>query len=130
MDYAAALCLVIGFVCLVHYLGLIKRSKEAIRVAGQVVAVLRNSTLSDDEKETAMRAHAIMLFRLFLQTTVGAALSVFLPGAVLWFLSEAGWVSFESVLNVTLSWEFISGSTIGAVVVICIYSKAGHGLPE
>jgi hypothetical protein len=56
------------------------------------------------------------LFLLFLLLTLGAALALALPAGVIWILDVLQVVSLRAVIDVTLSWQFLLGSTLVGVL--------------
>ena len=112
MALAGAIFLVVGFVSLVRMFGLVRRSGEVFDLARASLAVLRNSSLDDAAKESALQSHATRLFSLFFLLTAGAGLALALPAGIIWILDVLQVVSLRAVLDVTLSWQFLLGSTL------------------
>jgi len=112
MALAGAIFLVVGFLALVRMFGLVRRSGEAFDLARASLAVLRNSSLDDAAKESALQSHATRLFSLFFLLTAGAGLALALPAGIIWILDVLQVVSLHAVLDVTLSWQFLLGSTL------------------
>lgn len=116
MALAGAIFLVVGFVVLVRIFGLIRKCGEVFELAGSSLAVLRNPSLDDAAKESALQSHAIRLFSLFFFLTAGAGLALALPTGFIWMLDALHVVSLRAVLDVALSWQFLLGSTLAGVV--------------
>ena len=112
MALAGAIFLVIGFVALVRIFGLVRRCGEVFDLARASLAVLRSSSLDDAAKESALQSHATRLFSLFFLLTAGAGLALALPAGIIWILDVLQVVSLRSVIDVTLSWQFLLGSTL------------------
>ena len=110
MSLAGAIFLVVGFVALVRIFGLIRKCGDVFDLVKSSLAVLRNPSLDDDAKESALRSYATRLFSLFLFLTLGAALALALPAAVIWILDVLQVVSLRAVIDVTLSWQFLLGT--------------------
>ena len=123
IDYAGALFLVIGFIAILKIAGLVEKSTRVIAISKQAVAVLRDEGMSDDEKENLMQGHAKQLAGLFFLLTIGGLAAVFLPFALIWAFDQAGWISADSVLNVALSWPFITATTIAIVIAVVVGRK-------
>jgi hypothetical protein len=70
-----------------------------------------------------MQAHAKRLFVLFFLLTLGAAAALLLPVGVIWLLDGAGVFSYDGVLRVLLSWEFLLGTTAGAALFFWTRSR-------
>jgi len=115
MALAGAIFLVVGFVALVRMFGLIRRCGEVFDLARASLAVLRNPSLDDEAKESALQSHATRLFSLFFLLTVGAGLALALPAGIIWILDALRVVSLRAVLDCTLSWQFLLGSTLAGV---------------
>jgi uncharacterized oligopeptide transporter (OPT) family protein len=116
VSLAGAIFLVVGFVALVRMFGLIKKCGEVLDLVKSSLAVLRNPSLDDDAKEGALQSHAKQLFSLFLLLTLGAALALALPAGMIWILDVLQVLSLRAVIEVTLSWQFLLGSTLFGVV--------------
>jgi len=116
MSLAGALFLVVGFVVLVRKFGLVQKSGDVFGLVKSTLEVLRNPSLDDAAKESALQSHAKQLFSLFLLLTVGAAAALALPTGVIWLLDLLRVLSLRSVIEVTLSWPFLIGTTLLAIV--------------
>jgi len=115
MALAGAIFLVVGFVTLVRIFGLVGKCGEVFDVARASLAVMRNPPLEDAHKERALQSHAARLFSLFLLLTAGVGLALALPAGMIWILDALEVVSLRAVLDVTLSWQFLLGSTLVGV---------------
>jgi len=115
MALAGAIFLVVGFVALVRIFGLVRKCNEVLDLARASLAVMRNPSLDDSHKERALQSHATRLFSLFLLLTAGAGLALALPAGMIWILDALEVVSLRAVLEVTLSWQFLLGSTLVGV---------------
>ncbi len=116
MALAGAIFLVAGFVALVRLFGLVKKCGNVVDLARSSLAVLNNPSLGDDVKERTLQGHATRLFSLFLTLTLGAALALALPAGLIWILDVLEVVSLRAVIEVTLSWQFLLGSTLFGVL--------------
>ena len=116
MAFAGAIFLVVGFVVLVRKFGLVQKSGDVFGLVKSTLEVLRNPLLDDDAKESALQSNAKQLFLLFLLLTVGGAAALALPAAVIWLLDVLRVLSLRSVIEVTLSWPFLLGTTLLAIV--------------
>ena len=99
MALAGAIFLVVGFVALVKAFGLLGKCGEVLDLARTSLAVLRNPSLDDDAKESALQSYAAKLFLLFLLLTAGAALALVLPAGLIWVLDLLHVVSLRAVLE-------------------------------
>ena len=116
MALAGAIFLVVGFVALVRVFGLVRKCGHVFDLVRSSLAVLRDPSLDDDAKEGAMQRHAVRLFSLFVALTLGAALALALPAGVIWMLDVLRLVSLRAVIEVTLSWQFLLGTTLLGVL--------------
>jgi hypothetical protein len=123
IEYAGAIFLVIGFVFILKIAGLVEKSTRVIDISRQAMAVLRSAELDDDAKESAMQSHAKQLVGLFFLITIGGVAAVFLPVAMIWGLDKLGLVSVDAVLDVALSWPFITASSVLIVLALVIKRK-------
>lgn len=125
IEFGGALFLVIGFIVIFKVFDLVERSRRVIGIARQAVGDLRDSAMSEDDKEVAMQAHAKRLFALFFIITVGAFAAVFAPIALVWAFDALGWVSLDAVLAVALSWPFVLGASVVIVAAIIVQRRRG-----
>jgi hypothetical protein len=123
IEYAGALFLVVGFIFILKISELVEKSTRVIGISKQAVADLRNSELSEDEKELAMQTHSKRLLGLFFLITIGGVAAVFLPYAIIWGLDTLDLISLDGVMNVALSWPFITATTVVIVVVLVANRK-------
>ena len=118
MAFAGAIFLVVGFVALIRVFGLTKKCRDVVELARSSLAVVRDPALDDDHKERALQSHAKQLFSLFFVLTAGAALALGLPTGVIWVLDRLQVVSLGRVIDVTLSWQFLLGTTLLGILVL------------
>jgi hypothetical protein len=127
--------LVVGFVVLTQWFGLVEKSKNVISITRRSLDVIRSSSLSDDEKETALQSDAKQLFRLFIILTFGATAAVLLPMGLVWICDRLGLVSLSSILDVAFSPAFLITSGILAVLALYLGSRSkgkttGYSMPD
>lgn len=128
MGFVGGVLVIIGFVVLARYLGLVEKSVRVIALSREALSVLRDATLSDDEKELAMRSHAKTFAWLFLTLTGGAAIALLAPVAVIWFLDTRGLLSLEAVLEALLSPALILGGTIVMWLSLRVWVRRRNGI--
>ena len=116
--WIAAALLVVGFVVLVRWFGLVERSQKVIAIARRSFGVIRSSSLSDEAKEALLQKDARRLFKLFFLLAVGGAAAAGLPAGLLWMCDQFGWISFASVMHVALSPMFLIVSGFVALAVL------------
>lgn len=118
MDFLGAVLVIVLFVILLNVVRLVPRTREVLSIGQQAVDTLRDSTLTDDEKEHAMRQSSLRLVRLLLILAGGTLVAILLPLVLIWLLELAGIFTVAGVLDMFLRWDFIIG---GSVVGIATY---------
>lgn len=121
--FSAACFLVLGFVFFIYVLNLVEYAHSVAQVSRHSLDIMGDATLDDDHKEKAMQDNAIKLFKLFAILTLGGALSLFVPTAIIWFIGDIGWLSFDEVVQFTLGWKFILGTTVFGLLIYQLMRK-------
>jgi hypothetical protein len=116
MPWLAAGFLVLGFVALARLLRMIERSTEVFAISRRSFDVIRDSSLSDDDKEATLQRNALQLFRLFFLLTLAGLAAVFLPLGLVWCADRLAWISLQEVMDVALSPIFLIGSGVLALL--------------
>ena len=128
IAWVVACLLVVAFVALLHAFRLPAKAREGAAMATRSFEIVRDRAMSDEEKERVLQRHALGLFRLAFQLTLGCAVAVFVPFAVLWVADHAGLVSLDAVLGVSFSWPFIVIAGVIALAAMALGSgKEGKG---
>lgn len=118
MALAGAIFLVVGFVALVRIFGLVTKCGDVFGLVRSSLAVVRNPSMDDEAKESALQSNAKRLFSLFFLLTTGAVLALALPTGVIWILDALHVLSLDAVIKVTLSWQFLLGSTLVGILAV------------
>lgn len=118
MNIVGALFVVAAFIVILHVLKLIPRGVEVTAVSRTALAVVRDPDLDDDAKAELMQRHAKRLLALFFLLTLGGAAALLLPVGLIYVLDMAGLFSFDGVMAVLVSWEFLLTTTVVSVVVL------------
>jgi hypothetical protein len=71
-------------------LGLTERSRSVLATTRESMAVMRAASLTDEQKEAALQANAIALFKSFFTLSTGLAIAALLPATVLWLCDRLG----------------------------------------
>lgn len=121
MSWIGALFILAGFIAIMRFSKLVPKSLEVVQVSRCALDDLRNPDLDEDAKETAMQSHAKRLFGLFVVLQVGTALAILVPAGLVYILDVLTVLSFQSALEVTLSWQFL-GAT-GAVFLLVFFVR-------
>ena len=122
-SWLAAFGLLAAFVVLARAFGLTERSRKVLATTRESMAVMRTASMSDDQKEAALQANAIALFKSFFILSAGLAVAALLPAGVLWLGDRLGWLSFDRVLAVSLSPAFL---VVSGLVVIATLLMGGR----
>ena len=113
---AGAIFLFIAFLSLFNVFGLVEKSGEVLRIANQSLEDLRSKNRDDHAKEKALQHHAKRLFTLFFLLTLGGLGALLIPVSLIWALDQFEVLSFDAVIDVTLSWPFLLVSTVLAII--------------
>jgi hypothetical protein len=103
---------VVGFVVLAHFVGLIPKTAEVLARTRESIAVLKDPQLDDDSKERHMQQNAIVLFKLLGLLLLGSAVALLTPFAIIWLADIAGLLSLNSSIDMLLRWDFLLGATV------------------
>ncbi|MEO8722859.1 MAG: hypothetical protein ABI395_04950 [Sphingobium sp.] len=125
-SYMGAVFIIIGFSVLFVKLRLTEKAKQIQGVASQSMATLSNSTLSDDDKEAAMRRDSKALFMLFVTLTAGLAVALGLPLLLVWLVGWTHVWTFDRVIEASLSWPLIVGGTFVFIVILLRPGRSGR----
>ena len=114
--------IIIGFGWLLARLGLVEIARDVAAQSRQSMAVMRNPALDDDAKEAAMQAAAKAMFALFFKLTAGLAVALALPMALVWAVAQTGVVSFDHIIEVSLTWPFLLAG-VGVFIVVAMLGR-------
>lgn len=123
MNLLGALIVIAGFVVLLRVLELVPRALEVTTVSRTALSVIQDQGLDDDVKGKLMQQYAKRLFMLFFLLTLGAAAALLLPLGAVWLLGQAGLFSYDEVIELLISWQFLLGTTLVAVATLWIRSR-------
>lgn len=117
--FVAAAFIVLGFAAALSRLGLVEIAADVSRMSQKSLTLLRDPLLDDRAKEVAMQANARALFGAFLRLTVGLAIALAIPTALVWGIAQTGAFDFDAVIRVSLTWPFLLGglAAFGAVLL-------------
>lgn len=111
VTWAAAIFVVVAFVCIVRLLGVPARAAEVVRQVRDAAGVLRDKTRSDLDKERALRAAALRLFVLSILLAALVGIAVGVPLGAIALLDLTGAVAMPAVLELTLRADFLLVTT-------------------
>ena len=127
-SYIGAIFLVVGFIVLLHVFDLVTKSIRVINLSKKSLSDFSNPELNDDQKEELMQEYAKQIGLLFILLTVGAAVALLAPAAIVWVLDKMGLMSFDDVMQLILSWEFIIGGTILMIITLWLGKRRKSGV--
>ena len=116
MTWTAAAFVVAAFFWLLQVLRVPARAGDVVARSRDALRVMRDSDLGEDAKEAAVQAHAKALFGQFFAITGSAAIALAAPLGVVGALHAAGVVSFDAVVDRTMSWPVLVGATVVGLV--------------
>ena len=100
MNFALALFVVVGFAATIEYFDLPDRARTVGERSSRSLAILRNDSLGDREKEKALQSQSRELFWLLGILTGGSALALGLPLGIVWLLGQLDVGSFWSAMSI------------------------------
>ena len=100
MSFALAVFVVVGFAATIEYFDLPDRARTVGERSSRSLAILRNDSLGDREKEKALQSQSRELFRLLGILTGGSALALGLPLGIVWLLGQLDVGSFWSAMSI------------------------------
>ena len=111
MNFALAVLVVVGFAATLEQLNLPDRARTVGERSSRSLAVLRDDSLEDREKEEALQSQSRELFRLLGILVGGSALALGLPLGAVWLLGQVGVGSFWGTIGVLERIDFLVGVT-------------------
>jgi hypothetical protein len=124
LTYLAAFGLIAGFVALILAFDVIPLSARVMAAGQEATRDLADTSMDDDTKEKVIQGHSLKMFGLFFRITLAAGAAILFPLGMIWSLDLMGLVSLKSVLDTTLSWPVLIGTTVLGVVVFLLRRKA------
>ena len=125
MSFLLAALVVVVFALVLERLRLPDRARETGDRARKSVEVLRDPSLDDREKESALQEQSLRLFGLLGILLGGSLLALGLPLFGVWLLELAGVSSLNAVLGVLERPDFLLGTVVVGVVGYLVYRKLG-----
>ena len=128
-QWVGAIILVVGFLVLIQLLGVIKKSRNVVRIALHSLKIIGSARLSDEQKESKLQKNSQRLFGLFFILAFGGAIAILIPLALLWVGDHLGLVSLSGVLATSVSPAFLIASSIVAIAVFYFQSSQQRDRP-
>lgn len=123
MSFLLAALVVVVFALVLERLRLPDRARETGRRARESMDVLRDPSLDDRDKESALQEQSLRLFRLLGILLGGSLLALGLPLLGVWLLELAGVSSLAAVLDVLERPDFLLGTVVVGVGGYVTYRK-------
>ncbi len=120
MELLGGLIVAAGFVGLVKLFGLVERNTEVIRISKSAFSIVGDKELDDLQKEKRMQKHAKELLTLFIIIITTSILAIAIPLGLVWLMDYAGLLSFNKVIDLLTSIEFILASVVISIVVVVL----------
>ena len=112
MNFALAVFVVVGFATTIEYFDLPDRARTVGERSSRSLAILRNDSLGDREKEKALQSQSRELFWLLGILTGGSALALGLPLGIVWLLGQVGVGAFWGTMSILERLDFLAGVTV------------------
>ena len=122
-NYAGAALIVVGFSWLLVRLGLVERARRINLIVKQSAATTADRSLSDLQKEQALRQNSLALFGLFGKITLGLLLALGLPTLLVRLVAYTHLWSFDEVIATSVSWPFLLAGFAIFVAVILLQGR-------
>lgn len=129
-DVLGASFLVGAFALCVLVFRLVPATMHVLTLVGEAFDVVADIDLHDREKEKAVQVLAFRLLARFTHIVLGSAMCVIVPLAALWAFDKLNWLDFDSVLALTLSWQFITGTVVIFAVFWKLKTRFTHKEPQ
>jgi len=111
MNFALAVFVVVGFAATIEYFKLPDRARTVGKRSSRSLAVLRDDSLGDREKEKVLQSQSRELFWLLGVLVGGSALALGLPLGIVWLLGQMGIGSFWGTMSILERLDFLAGVT-------------------
>jgi hypothetical protein len=115
--WISAAALLLGFIVLFRGFRLADISRGVVQISQESYQTIRDREKSDDEKQVALQAASLRLFRSGVLILVGGFASVCVPLGVLWGCDWFQLISLDEVLEIAISPAFLLSSLMVFVVV-------------
>ncbi|MEN8251640.1 MAG: hypothetical protein ABFS32_22150 [Bacteroidota bacterium] len=123
MELLGGLILIFGFIGLAKLFGLIERNIKVIEISKSAVSVVGDQNLDDYQKEKALQKYSKELLGLFFFIAVTSILAIGIPLGLVWLMDYLELLSFNKVIDMITSIEFIFASVVISLIVIFVNRK-------
>lgn len=125
-NFISAVFVVVIFFVLIKQLGLISRVRMLKKHSEKSFRILKDSSLSDREKEKVFQNQARQLFILLVVLVGGNFLAIALPFSVVWGLERMGMSSVSETLSMLSRIDFLGGVFVLGLLAYLI-RRYNHG---
>jgi hypothetical protein len=125
-SYVGAALIIAGFSWLLVRLGLLERAYRVNGIVRQSAATAGDRSLTDLQKEQALRQNSLALFGLFTRITFGLMLALGLPILLVRLLAFTRIWSFEAVIATSVSWPFLLAGFATFIAVLSLQARRGE----
>lgn len=108
MILFGGIVIVFGFIVFMKLFGLVEKSTKVINIAKSATTIVRDKDIGDYQKEIAMKKYSKNLLSLFFLITIGSIIALAVPLSIIWLMEFAKLLTVKEVVEMTLSWKFIS----------------------
>jgi hypothetical protein len=122
-ELVGASCVVIFFTVLIYLLGIIQKTRQTIEISQKAVEIIRDPSISDEQKQQLVQASSLKLFSLLGMLVIFTAVAILIPVGIIWVAELVGLVSLDGVLRLMVRWEFVTAATILGIAVYLALSK-------
>lgn len=122
-NYAGAVLIIAGFSWLLVRLGLVEQAQRINLIAKQSAATAADRSLTDLQKEQALRQNSLALFGLFGRITLRLLLALGLPTLLVRLVAFTHLWTFDEVIATSVSWPFIVAGIVAFVAVIFLQRR-------
>ncbi len=125
MSLLLATFVVVGFGVAITFFELPAHARAVGKRSADCLNVLRDKSLSDQNKEEILRRESVELFRLLGILVGGSAIALLVPLVLVWLLGEIGVGSFSGTLTVLGRLDFLIGvCLVGSLVYALIVRQS------
>ncbi|MGD9200376.1 MAG: sulfotransferase [Chitinispirillia bacterium] len=124
----ALLCsifLVIAFAFLLKLFVITKDILAIVNIIKSVIKTLGSVTLTDTEKGRSIRVHVKRIFIVLSVLLLKSLGALFIPFSIIWLIEKGGCVKLDEIMNIAMSWPFISGTIILYGIAHYLLKKKG-----
>ncbi len=123
MVLIGELVVIFGFIIFIKLFGLVRRTSRVAEVAKSVLAVIRDPSLEDHQKEMATQQYAKELFYLFFVIVAASLTALAIPLGIVWIMELANLLTVAEVIAGTLTLEFIGIAVVLSVILFLLSKK-------